>query len=147
MWKTVHLAVTGEEFLRQLRAVRPALEHLYAVHWCDAELCNGGFHQFYTNPTGVLAPEAADGFEAIGLTECAALVRKTMSFFGTPYPRDQVERIGRLEAVEGETREEWDPFFASDDAYYALVDAASLVLRNAADAYAERMGLGVQNGS
>ncbi|WP_369973953.1 DUF4375 domain-containing protein [Polaromonas sp. SP1] len=33
--------------------------HLFAVHWCQSEICNGGFMQFFANSTGVLAPEVA----------------------------------------------------------------------------------------
>jgi hypothetical protein len=63
------------------RSVR-SCDILYAVRWCDAEVCNGGFHQFYTNPTGVLGPEAAEGFEAIGMKQVVAVVRDTLRFSG-----------------------------------------------------------------
>jgi hypothetical protein len=30
---------------------------MFAAHFCQSEVCNGGFHQFFWNSTGVLAPE------------------------------------------------------------------------------------------
>ncbi len=86
--------------------MRPELRHLYAVRWCDAEVCNGGFHQFYTNATGVLGPEAAEGFEAVGLPACAEIVRGTLAFFGAPFPRERAQRMTQL-PTRGKTRAEW----------------------------------------
>lgn len=60
-----------EEFVRQFRRVRPEVGHLYAAHWCQSEVRNGGFHQFFSNTTGLLAPEALEGFRAIGAVEWA----------------------------------------------------------------------------
>ncbi len=141
VWKRLPLG-DGEAFVQQLRSIRPELRHLLAVHWCDAEVCNGGFHQFYTNSTGVLGPEAAEGFAAIGLAECAELVRGTLRFFGSPFPRERVRREEKLRSAPAQKREESDPFGAFDAAYYPLVGRSSLALRIAADAYAERSGVG-----
>jgi hypothetical protein len=140
VWKTLSLG-DGEAFVRELRSIRPELRHLLAVHWCDAEVCNGGFHQFYTNSTGVLGPEAAEGFAAIGLTKCAELVEDTLRFFDSPFPRERARRQEKLGAVPGEKRAEWDPFGASDKTYYAIVGRGSLALRIAADEYTARSGL------
>jgi hypothetical protein len=140
VWKVLRLG-DGEAYVRKLRSVRPELRHLFAVHWCDAEVCNGGFHQFYTNPTGVLGPEAAEGFAAIGLAACAELVQRTLRFFGSPFPREQARRLQMLPSAPGQEREDFDPFVAFDDPYYDLVGSGSLALRGAGDAYAERSGL------
>jgi hypothetical protein len=128
----------GEAFARVLAALRPDERYLYAVFWCDAEVCNGGFHQFYANSTGVVAPEATEGFDALGLHECAALVRDTMRFFGARYPRERETRCELLDRVRGDTRKEWDPFFTKNDAYYALFKGDTLAA--AADAYVVREG-------
>ena len=50
----------AEEFVRRFRGVRPEAGHLYAAHWCQSEVCNGGFDQFFSNTTGLLAPEALE---------------------------------------------------------------------------------------
>ncbi|MCW8133282.1 MAG: DUF4375 domain-containing protein [Planctomycetota bacterium] len=89
-----------------------------AAHWCQSEVGNGGFHQFFTNPTGVLAPEALEGFESIQRPDLARLLRSAMLYFGEPFPRDQEVRIAALERRKGKARKEWDPFYDLDDEFY-----------------------------
>ena len=110
-----------EVFLLGFGQLPQPIGHLFAVLWCDAEVCNGGLYQFFSNPTGILAPEAADGFRAVGLHECAALLNLAIREFGESYPRDPAARDDRLHALErpGEERREWDPFYELDDRYYA----------------------------
>lgn len=119
------------------RLPEPA-RHLLAVWWCDAEVCNGGFHQFFSNSTGVLAPEAAEGFRVVGLAECADLVEAAMAKFDEPYPRDRVARRAALETLKrpGKKRAEWDPFGELDDRYYAAKDR--LKFDQTIDEYARR---------
>ena len=50
-----------------LRALTPGQRALLALHWCVAEVSNGGFDQFFSNSTGVLAPEGAAAFRALGM--------------------------------------------------------------------------------
>ena len=35
-----------EIFLSQFTSVQIGPGHLFAAHWCQSEICNGGFHQF-----------------------------------------------------------------------------------------------------
>lgn len=119
------------------RLPEPA-RHLLAVWWCDAEVCNGGFYQFFTNSTGVLAPEAAEGFRAVGLAECAELVESAIAKFYEPYPRDRAARRAALEVLKrpGEKRAEWDPFGEMDGRYFAARDR--LGYHRSIDEYARR---------
>ena len=104
---------------------------------------NGGFHQFFSNPTGVLAPEAAGAYRRLELPDLAEIVEEAMAFWGTPYPREQGDRQGRLVWQPTTPREEWDPFFALDERFYAACgrDADGLYsgtrLYDALDAFAE----------
>ena len=99
---------------------------------------NGGFHQFFINPTGILAPEAVVGFRAIGLPSCAGLLEDAMAFFGSPYPREQTERENALAEIVGETRQERDPFYSLDDEFYRLCSVENGGFETAADTYAAR---------
>ena len=78
---------------------------LLAAHWILSEISNGGLHQFFANPTGVLAPEAAQGFERMGLPEVAELVRRAMAHFDGTYPREQQDRETFLDFHGPETFE------------------------------------------
>lgn len=58
-----------------------------------SEVSNGGFLQFFDNPTGVLAPEAVQGFHRMGISELATLLDRAMKIVGhNEYPREQEAR-------------------------------------------------------
>jgi hypothetical protein len=138
-WEAVDIYNGEEEFLRTFAPLPEPAKHLLAAHWCQSEVCNGGFHQFFTNPTGVLAPEAAQGFEAIGMPVVAALVAEAMVTFGAPYPREQEQREQHLSSIPGESRAEWDPFTALDAAFYSEIGEEGALLYRAAPEYALRV--------
>jgi len=119
-WKAVDLHNGPIVFLDGFENLPVAARHVFAIWWCDSEICNGGFHQFFSNSTGVLAPEALEGFQAIGLHECAELAETAIEKFGDPFPRDREARYSVLKSIElpGEKRKEWDPFYDLDDRYY-----------------------------
>ena len=50
-----------EEFACAFAGVPRPAGLLFAAHFCQSEVCNGGFDQFFSNSTGVLAPEAIEG--------------------------------------------------------------------------------------
>ena len=116
-WTSVDIYGSANAFLRTFAQVPEPAGHLLAVRWCESEVCNGGFHQFFTNPTGVLAPEATRGFRAINLPAIAEIVEKAMALFGTPYPRERQERRQFLSKFLDRTKTD-DPFAALDEAFY-----------------------------
>jgi Domain of unknown function (DUF4375) len=120
-----------EAFLRLFHATPREIGHLYAAHWCQSEVCNGGLHQFFSNTTGLLAPEALEGFRAIGMTEWADILAEAMKFFGSPYPR---ERAYRNKLLASRSRR---PFSDLDERFYKWSDRWD----EAADSYAERFRL------
>src|SRR3954463_14970722 len=75
-------------FLTTFTAVPERAGMLVAAHWCEYEVRNGGFYQFFWNSTGVLAPEALEAFRRIGMPGVAAVIEGAMSWFGPHYPRD-----------------------------------------------------------
>ena len=127
-----------EAWLRRYEAVPERARNLFCVHWTHLEVHNGGFSQYFSNSTGVLAPEAVIGFRAIGLPEVAQVIAGAMERVGRPYPRD---RSLRQRAV-GVHDERLD--FAPEDArFFELADSKSLfggVPRFVP--YAERYALG-----
>lgn len=139
IWDKVSVHSSPEMFLHQFAAVMPAQGNLYAAHWCYSEVCNGGLHQFFTNPTGVLAPEAAAGFRAINMPACGKIIDNAMGFFGLPYPPGNQDRYHMLADVSGDTRREWDPFHVLDDELSELMETESGGFVAAADAYAARL--------
>ena len=140
-WEHVDIYNGAVDFRRTFAQVPEAEGDLLALHWCQSEVCNGGFHQFFRNSTGVLAPEAAKGFRAIDMPVVAEIVERAMAMFGVPYPREWEERRQSLSKLAGKTgdegdRDTWDPFKVLDDGFYDAI--AEDVLCDAADAYAAR---------
>ena len=103
---------------------------LIGMMYGKSDIENGGFHQFFTNSTGRLAPEMVEWCERSNLLVAATVIREAMSFFGLHYPRSDDLRRTRLhwplpegqgELDEEQDRSEWDPFCRLDDRFYEEV--------------------------
>jgi hypothetical protein len=120
-WHLVDIYGGGDRFIQTFASVPAWQGALFAAHLCQSEVRNGGLHQFFTNPSGVLAPEASAGLRAMGLSEAAAVLDRAMAAFGSPYPRETADRQEILARVAGEARSEWDPFYSMDPLFYAAL--------------------------
>ncbi len=67
---------------------------VFAIHWYRAEVNNGGHVQFYSNSTGIVWRDALAGFEAMGLSDYAAVVRDSARLLGGDPPLDREKREG-----------------------------------------------------
>lgn len=118
------------------------VQHLLAAHWFNSEFCNGGFHQFFYNPTGVLAPEAVAGLRAIGMHRVSEVLTSAMNRLGPSYPRDRDARISIVgeSPAEGMSFEELDEKLGAEyESMYACErDSWTDVFERAANAYAKR---------
>jgi hypothetical protein len=101
----------AETFLESYSGIEQPAGMLYAAHWAQSEICNGGFRQLFKNSTGVLSPEAVQGFGLIGMLRTAELLIAAMQTLGDPYPRDRMERQTRLETVSEDTLRALDKQF------------------------------------
>lgn len=113
--------------------------HLYCVHWAHIEIFNGGFWQYFFNSTGVTAPEARDGFKAIGMPAVATLLQNAMDRVGTPYPFDRETR----QKFVGDPDDRMD-FSTEDELFYEAADTPRVFRRVPrfvpfADAYAKAL--------
>jgi len=123
-------------FIAESQSVPPPILDLYAAHWFQSEVNNGGLHQFFFNSTGILAPEAASALKAIGLREWSAVLLEAMQYFGEPYPRERMSRIHMLPKMVGQSRDAWDPFLALDERFFGCADSERNVWESAFDEYA-----------
>jgi hypothetical protein len=139
VWNLIDIS-NEKVFLETYGAAPRTARLLYATHFCQSEVCNGGFHQFFWNSTGVIAPEAVDGFQEIGQRQIASLVLKAMKLFGDDYPRDRAERQTRLTDVSKISLDSLDQMF------YALIESEAGGFTAAADLYAAEEGAGKAQG-
>lgn len=93
-----------------------------AALYGKSDIDNGGFHQFFHNHTGTYAPEMAEWLENASLTDAARIVRQAIGVFGPEFPRSQADRQRFLAEFDGESREQWDPFFEMDNHFYGAAD-------------------------
>lgn len=105
---------------------------LFAAHFCQSEVCNGGFWQFFRNSTGVLAPEAVEAFKAIGLSELATVIEQAMEIFGPEYIRDRGLRQKLLESLDDSM------FNQLDSRFFELIATEAGGFEEAANRYASR---------
>lgn len=61
---------------------------VYAMLWTSADVCNGGLDQFFYNGGMIILPEAAEGFEAIGRSDIADILRESAACFPSVRDRD-----------------------------------------------------------
>lgn len=83
-------------FLKSFRSADPDAALIYAATFCQSEVCNGGFRQFFSNSTGVLAPEAVEAFSRLGMPNTADIVRQACERVRNPYPRERSARKALL---------------------------------------------------
>ncbi len=117
MFESVRLDDPASYFASITKVARPQLL-MFAAHFCLSEVNNGGLLQFFWNSTGVLAPEAIEGFEAIGMPELASKVSAAASLLGAPFPRDRDERWDALLAASGRTEDQLESIFKRNSNLY-----------------------------
>jgi hypothetical protein len=82
---------------------------LYAAHWCISNVDNGGLLQFFWNSTGILAPEAREGFTIAGLKDLARVLEEASNellierdrFATASGVLDECARLDLIRNVEG----------------------------------------------
>ena len=98
-WFLVNHDLVGDPFPWSDEGFDPALsvlpkEMLYicACNFGMTDIENGGLHQFFTNDTGVFAPEMVEGFRLMDMPECAGVMERAIGVFKGEYSRSQEAR-------------------------------------------------------
>lgn len=74
-------AKIGDEYDREYEIVTglsKGMQYLYATWMMEAEVNNGGFHQFFFNSTGRFAREALEGCRVFGAAQYAELMKQAI---------------------------------------------------------------------
>jgi hypothetical protein len=121
-------------FLGTFATAKPPTGAIYAAHFAQSEICNGGFHQLFSNSTGVLSPEAVEGFRLIGMDKTADLLKAAMEALGNPFPRDRAARQKTLKNVPEEKLNQLDRVFFKE------IDQENGGFEAAANAFVSSLG-------
>jgi hypothetical protein len=95
----------------------------YYVSWLvEAEVLNGGFHQFFWNPSSDFADDAADAFRAIGDQATAEIMSQALEAALAELPETaRFMKIGTLEAFSQSAKR--SKLGAFDEAFYERAPA------------------------
>ena len=133
VWDDVVSLDTPDRYLATIKRVGRPVSQLCAANLAQAEICNGGFHQFFWNSSGMLCPEAIEGFIAIGMPECAKLIGQAAFLLGEPFPRDREQRQFKLEKA---SRKHFDGL---ENQFFKLIETENGGWEAAANNYAARL--------
>jgi len=139
IWDEISIYDGEEVFQKQFERATSKQRNIFAAHWCQSEIRNGGFYQFFDNSTGILAPEAVEAFKAIGMPKIANVIEKAIGLFGSTYPRDKDKREEALRAFENQSNQEkyiLDEIETLTKEFLALIRKENNGFELAADNYA-----------
>lgn len=138
IWDSVNIYDGGDVFLKGFNEATEKQQVLFASHWAQSEIMNGGLGQFFSNSTGVLAPEAVVGFKTLGMPKCASILSDAMKFFGEIYPRDRTSRESVLESFYEEFGDDAIPMLELEDAIATKIEEENGGFWDAANNYANQ---------
>jgi hypothetical protein len=75
VWDRISIYDGDETFIHQFAEATEKQKILFSLHWVQSEIMNDGLGQFFSNDTGILAPEAAIAFEKLRMPNCADILR------------------------------------------------------------------------
>lgn len=128
-----HAAWTEKGFEPALSDIPINIQILTATGYGIHDIENGGFHQFFTNGTGVFAPEMLRWFEDVGLDLTASIIRQAIAIFGEIFPRSHSERVGFLERYPTDSGGYRDPFKELNRPFYNSLSEKNEIYHEAAD--------------
>ena len=130
VWWSVSIYDGETVYYRDLIPFSMEQRYVFAIHWYDIEVCNGGHKQFYWNSTGIVWQETLNGFKEMGLKELYDLMQESVNRMGGNPSRMRLERQEQLSRVV-------DGFDDLDDRYYDLKYGPNDddIIENALDSY------------
>jgi hypothetical protein len=125
-------AASRNAFWRDLHTPRPVDEAIagaspgqvivYCVPYSHADICNGGFHQYFSNFGGSFALITIEAVRRLGDDKRAELMKRAMGRFrGGIAPKSRAECQAALADIDYKT--DWRPWIRPIEAAYYALDA------------------------
>ncbi|HEV3082171.1 MAG TPA: DMP19 family protein [Gemmataceae bacterium] len=133
---------TGFVFDRMKRVGFRRLSKPQKVYYCvwllNAEVRNGGFAQYFVNPSGNLAHLSLKALRVLGATHAEQTLARAMDIFGASGPsRNQDERHEQLAVLYDQNKSHLS---ALDDAFSEDLDNLAVRLKDFARRYKKHFG-------
>ena len=132
MWWSVSIYDGPAIYHRDLQKFSQPQRYLLAILWYEAEVNNGGHHQFYLNSTGIVWKDALRGFQEIGANEHAHILQESANKLGGLPSLDHDARQFQLRKLDLDAFEELDNRFYEKPFHNYLV---KYIKANRADFY------------
>ena len=119
-----------------------APEQVFLSVWeLEAEVNNGGFHQYFWNSSGALTDHACKALQAIGATKAAALVAQATAITGKNI--NWTDDNARMEAIGALSQDALDKLDRLDKAFFEYPDDLTDLLYRYVAAHRENFSLPV----
>ena len=129
LFKMIDTGNDSESFSASILSLSRSSVLLFSAHMALAEVHNGGFLQLFWDETGVLVPEAIEGFTAIGMPTMAAMLQEAAQPLGNQYPRNRDDRWDALLMASGKSSRELKQIFKkAENLYLAFLEASTNLL-------------------
>jgi hypothetical protein len=129
VWDAISIYDGGKVFLDQFSNATEKQQVLFASHWAQSEILDGGLGLFFCNSAGILA---------LGMPKCAKAIEHAMLFFGEPYPREHAIRQNKLEEFFDQFGEDSIPLEEYEDIIASEIETENGGFEATADAYANQ---------
>lgn len=116
-----HRLASGVDEIRALEGLPSGTRAIYATWAVDAEVLNGGFHQFFFHRSDALAGEALAAYELLGAEDYAAVMRAAIATFESERAGLGAHHDAGAPATSGSSQRDTE-LGALDQRYYALGD-------------------------
>jgi hypothetical protein len=120
-----------DEQAAAVKGLSPGLQRVLVTQTLDMEVKNGGFHQYFWNPSGRFAAEALEGLREFGATRHASLLEEAMAVYDRERSRQQQHKAKGTLAACSDSAQESD-LGALDMRYYQLEEEEDLPALRAA---------------
>jgi hypothetical protein len=140
LWWCVSIYDGKEQYEKDLAPFTASQRAVFAIQWYVAEVCNGGHDQFLYNSTGIVWEDALKGFEMIGASKCAEILRDVIEKCGGSIPFDREEREELLDRITTNPEDEDEPldlFEQNDSDFYDEDDGLETTIMAYVQAHAE----------
>lgn len=130
VWDVATIYEGPRALIESLAGATPLQRALYGAWWTEAEVGNGGFHQYFWNSTGVVCALALEGFDAIGAPRLRACLGEALTRLGPGCDvLDRASRQRALAEIRPDAFSDLDAKFYEAEATEFLPRAAKLVRR------------------
>jgi hypothetical protein len=122
---------TYDETIEKLRCHPPGYRRSLCIYFSDADIDNGGFHQYYHNGFGCMTMSAIEGYERLGATRMIEIMKSSLFVCLTSYPG--VSDYTNLNDVPHGYFDGFEPIAGSFDDLNLLYDEESYRLPGSED--------------